>query len=147
MEINSQKPREWVDIVNEPNYIFTTTHMHVLWFKGLAHLLSLAPILFFLTLPCLVYFTLPYPILSCHALPYLVCPALGHACPTLGCALNPKPNSNLNCKKTRGIMSMRFFIGFHSWNLRRRKRNNNMKKKNVHGDSFVFSSLCHHQYY
>jgi hypothetical protein len=77
MEINSQKPREWVGIVNESNSKFTTTHMHVLLFKGLVHLLSLAPILF-----CL---TLPYPILSCPTLPYLTCLALGHAWPILGC--------------------------------------------------------------
>jgi len=45
MEINSQKPREWVGIINELDYKFTTTHVHVLLFKGLIHLLCLAPIL------------------------------------------------------------------------------------------------------
>jgi hypothetical protein len=95
-------------------------------------LVVLAPILLCLTLPCLVYFALPCPILSCLILPCLACPTLGHDCPTLGCALNPKPSFNLDCNKIGGIVYVRFFIGFHSWDLM--KRNNN----NVHGDSSIF---------
>jgi len=76
MEINSQKLREWVGIINELDYKFTTAHVHVLLFKGLTHLLCLAPILLCFALPCLVYSTLAYPILSCLALPYPTCPTL-----------------------------------------------------------------------
>jgi hypothetical protein len=52
------------------------------------------------------YSTLP---LFCFVPPY-------HAfyCSTLGCDLNPKPNSNVDCKKVGGIVSVKFFIGFHS---------------------------------
>jgi len=52
------------------------------------------------------YSTLP---LFCFVSPY-------HAfyCSALGYNLNPKSNSNVDCKKVGGIMSMKFFIGFHS---------------------------------
>ncbi len=53
MGADSQKPKEWVGITNEPNYRFATTHVHVLLLKGHAHL----PYLF-----------------------HLPCPTFGHAC-------------------------------------------------------------------
>ncbi len=54
----------------------------------------------------LAYFTLP---LSCFVSPY-------HAlyCSTLGHDLSPKHNSNVDCKNARGIVFVKFFIGFHS---------------------------------
>ncbi len=35
-------------------------------------------------------------------------------CFAFGRDLNPKPNSNANCKKVGGIVFVKFFIGFHS---------------------------------
>jgi len=72
MEENSQKPKEWMGIANEPNYRFAIACARVLLFKGLAHL----PCLFYLALVPL-YFALRYLICSalplphfCFALPY-----------------------------------------------------------------------------
>jgi hypothetical protein len=84
VESNSQKPKEWMGIANEPNYRFATAHVRVLLLKGPAHLpclLYLAPILLYLaflalfallyscpTLFCLALHCLPYPwpCLFCH---------------------------------------------------------------------------------
>jgi hypothetical protein len=49
MQSNSRKPKEWVGITNEPNCKFTTTHVHVVLFKGPACLPY--PTLFGPTLP------------------------------------------------------------------------------------------------
>lgn len=73
MEINSRKPKEWVGIINEPNYIFTITCVCVLLIKGSAHLpclLYFALLSYCITLLCLVCSSLPLP----HfVLPYLPC--------------------------------------------------------------------------
>jgi hypothetical protein len=72
MEINSQKPREWVDIVHEPNYIFTTTHMH-----GSKALLTYSPLpLSCFFSPCHALSTLPCPTPFCLAMPYPILFAL-----------------------------------------------------------------------
>jgi hypothetical protein len=73
METNSQKPKEWVGIANEPNYKFATIYVRVLLFKGptcLPCLLYLAHVMLYLALPCLVYFALPLPhvVLTCPTL-------------------------------------------------------------------------------
>jgi hypothetical protein len=80
MEIDSQKPKEWVGITNEPNYKFTIAHVCVLLLKGLVHLpCMLAHVSFCFTLPYHVCFALPLPHF-CFALP-LTMPIL----PAFGC--------------------------------------------------------------
>jgi hypothetical protein len=64
MEVDSRKPNEWVEIANEPNCRFVTTHVRVLLLKGPTHLPCLALSSF--ASPCLALapFCLALPTLS-----------------------------------------------------------------------------------
>jgi hypothetical protein len=65
MEVDSQKPKEWVGITNEPNCRFAIAHVHICVAiqRLCSHALSILPCpcpsLPHLTLPCLFYLTLP----------------------------------------------------------------------------------------
>lgn len=84
METNSQKPKEWVGIPNEPNYRFATIRVKVLLFKGLTCLpclLYLVHVMLYLALPCLVYFALPLPHFVLHCPTLFALPSAMHVLP------------------------------------------------------------------